>query len=369
MNRLLLLAAVTLVAGCAGHGSHSESEEHGHHHHGSEIVFSEEQQKRFDIKTEKAVPSPYCEIIKTSGEILPAQGDEATIVATVAGTVEFSRKANIGSRVLKGEAVASICSRNLASGDQYLKAKATYEAAKKEYERDVELLKNDIVSESHHDQSKLAYEQAKAEYEALARNASESGVKAVAPFSGFITSLLAKQGEYVEVGQPVATVSQNIKMQLLCNLPERYASSLGDISDATFRCADGTVLSVKENGGRILNYGTSVSSGYIPVYFEFNKNSSAIQGSFVEVCLKGRQTEDKISIPESALTEDQGIFSVFVRLDEDCFAKKEVKILSSDGIRAAVSGLEEGDEVVTEGAMHIKLASVSAVPSGHNHNH
>ena len=78
-----------------------------------------------------------------------------------------------------------------------------------------------------------------------------------------------------------------------------------------------------------------------------------------------------ISVPESALTEEQGLYFVYVRLDEDCYRKQHVTLGRDNGRRVEIlSGLEAGDEVVTEGAYHIKLASVSTVvPEGHTHNH
>ncbi len=372
MNRLTYIAlAAILISGCGSHeGHHHEHEEHEHEKEASgEISFSEKQQELFGIKTEKTALAPFSEIIKTGGEILPAQGDETTVVAPVSGTVNFRSSISTGAYVRKGEAVASVSFSNLAQGDLLEKARARYEAAKKEYERDSELLKNNIISESHYDKSKLEYEQSKTEYEALSRNASDKGVKAASPFNGYVTGLFVKQGEYVEMGTPVATVSQNLKMQVRADVPERYASRIPSIQDATFTVADGNTYKVSELSGRLLSSGKSSVDGYIPVTFEFNREQGITQGSFVTINLLGKTAGSFISLPVSALTEDQGIYSVFVRLDEDCFLKKEVKILGSDGLRAAVSGLEEGEEVVTEGAMHLKLAQFSAVPSGHNHNH
>ena len=62
-----------------------------------------------------------------------------------------------------------------------------FEAARKEYERDLQLSKDNIVSESHLDQSRLAFEQAKAEYDALSSNTSKDGnVCVTSPIGGYI---------------------------------------------------------------------------------------------------------------------------------------------------------------------------------------
>jgi multidrug efflux pump subunit AcrA (membrane-fusion protein) len=75
-------------------------------------------------------------------------------------------------------------------------------------------------------------------------------------------------------------------------------------------------------------------------------------------------------VPLSAVVEDQGVHYVFVKMDEDCFDKREVSLGQSDGINVPVlEGLREGEMVVIEGTIKVKLASISAAPAGHNHNH
>ena len=73
-----------------------------------------------------------------------------------------------------------------------------------------------------------------------------------------------------------------------------------------------------------------------------------------------------------AVVEDQGVHYVFVREedDDDCFEKREVALGQSDGRRVPIlKGLQEGELVVVSGAVHVKLAGVTAVPAGHTHNH
>ena len=104
--------------------------------------------------------------------------------------------------------------------------------------------------------------------------------------------------------------------------------------------------------------------------FELDNNSDIIPGSYVEVYLKTRKSEDCIAVPLESIVESQGVYSVFVKIEDDAFMKKDVELGMSDGVNVQIlSGLDEGEELVTKGAMQIKLASVSAVPSGHNHLH
>ncbi|UKI39783.1 MAG: hypothetical protein L6V35_03065 [Alistipes putredinis] len=47
-----------------------------------------------------------------------------------------------------------------------------------------------------------------------------------------------------------------------------------------------------------------------------------------------------------------------------------MSIGATDGERAEIlSGIEEGQRVVTRGAVHVKMAAMSAIPHSHSHSH
>ena len=359
-----------VLSGCAGAGhktqGNQEADDHGH---SDEILFNAQKQEAFGVSSQTVQAAPFAQVIRTSGEILPAQGDEQVVVARTSGIV-IIRVSGAGSRVSKGSVIASVSSESVGSGSQLAKVKAAYEAAKNEFERDGELLKDNIISQSHYEQSRLAYQQAKIEYEALSSNSGSGGVNAVSPISGWVKEVYVSDGTFVEAGAPIATVSQNRRMKLSANVSERYAAVLPTVTDAIFRTQDGQTFSVSSLGGRVSGFARTAQDHWLPVLFEFNQAPGIVAGSFVEVWLKASSTKEVISLPQEAIVESQGIYSVFVRIDEDCFEKRNVTIGESDGERVVIiSGLKEGEDVVTKGAMQIKLASVATAPAGHNHSH
>jgi len=361
--------------GHEGHNHEAEAHEgydHGNGGHDGEIVVSLERQKTFGITTETVTAGDFAEVIHTSGQILSAMGDEMTVVAKTSGIISFGRLTE-GSAVGKGSLIATISSKNLGGGDQLAKAKAVYEATREEYERDLQLSKDNIVSESHLDQSRLAYEQAKAEYDALASGTTKDGnVSVTSPLGGFIKKLSVSQGDYVETGTPIAVVSQNRRLRLRTDVSEKYYGLISGVKDANFSTSySDRAYSLKELNGRLLGYGkASDGDYYIPVTFEFDNKGDLIAGSYVDVFLKSSASSKSISVPVSAVVEDQGINYVFVQEDETCFTKREVRLGQSDGQRVLVkSGLNEGEVVVATGAVQVKLASVTAVPAGHTHSH
>ena len=369
-----------MLAACAPHGDHEghhhEEEVEDHHHegeeHSGEIVFSVAQQEAFGVETEEVAYTSFSSVIRASGTILPAKGEESIIPATTSGVFHFKSKApSEGSYVAKGSVFAVINTQNVDGGDPVSKARASLETAEKEYQRDIELLKDNIISISHYDQSKLEYEQAKAAYEALTSGGySGEGLNVLSPLGGYLQAIYVSEGQFVNTGEPLAVVSQNRKLQLRAELPEKYYSSLKDIVSANFVTADGSVWSLDDLGGRLLSYSRSSSNHFLPVTFELDNRISAAPGSYVDVYLKGREQQESIVVPVEAVTESQGVYNVYVRHEEDAFLKRNVTLGASDGVNVQIlSGLNPGDEVVTKGAVQIKLASVSAVPSGHNHQH
>lgn len=349
---------------------------HGHDEglHAGEIKFSKAQAEVVGLETEIVTPAPFRGVIHTGGQFRNLQGSEENIVATTSGVLYYSNPSiSEGTYIAKGEKIASVSARQLQDGDPVVKAKVAFETAEKEFHRAEKLVADKIISEKDFEQAKLNYETAKASYEGQAANLSEQGVSLKSKAAGYVSRILVGQGEYVSVGQIVAKLVSNNKMQLVSDLPEGHFKDLGKIHDANFQAAyDSEVYNVKALKGRLVSCGRVASEGsaYIPVTFEFENRGGFIPGSFAEVWLLSDSREDALSVPVGALSEDQGVFAVFVRLEEEIFKRQEVTIGHSNGQRVEIlAGLRGGEEVVVRGTHQVKLASASTAIPGHTHNH
>ena len=161
-------------------------------------------------------------------------------------------------------------------------------------------------------------------------------------------------------------------MQLRAEVSENNFKILKNISTANFKLAyDKTVYKLSELNGRLLSYGKSSGDKtfYIPVTFEFDNVGDIIPGAFAEVFLLSSPQNNVISIPVSSITEEQGLFFVYLQLDAEGYKKQEVELGENNGERVHIlSGLKVGDKVVTKGVYQVKLAATSSVmPEGHNH--
>lgn len=357
------------------HETHEHTaHEHEGHSHAGEISFKKAQAEAVGLQTRKVVPDSFTNVIKTSGRILAAQGEEVTIVATVPGVVTFGKLSFVeGTAVRKGQAVLSLASSNLSDGNVAAKAKFAFEKAEKEYKRMESLIKDQIVSAKEFEQARLNYENAKLAWEAVKGKQTEHGVSVVSPINGYLKNLQVKEGDYVTVGQPLATISQSNRLVLRAEVSEKYYPYLTTIQSANFRTPyDHTTYKLADLRGRLLSYGKASDSNsfFVPVTFEFDNKGTVIPGSFVEIYLLTTPMEQVISVPVSALIEEQGIYSVYVREHEEAYRKVTVKLGANNGSEVQIlSGLNAGDEVVTEGAYQIRLASASNAIPAHSHSH
>lgn len=354
-------------------GESCESSSEAEENHAGEIVVSAEQAKASGIVTQVIQPGKFQQVINTSGQILVAQGDETVVVATVAGVVNFNGVITEGKTVNKGTTLITLSSSNLADGDPVQRAKIAYELAQKEYERQKALVESKIVSEREFLQTQQSYENARISYEALAKGNTKSGQAITTPMSGYIKNILVNEGDYVTIGQPLVSVTQNRKLFLRAEVSERYYSSLANINSANFQTPyDNQVYELQQLNGRLLSTGKSAdgNSFYIPVTFEFDNKGDIIPGSFVEVFLLSSPMEHVIAVPNAALTEEQGTHFIYIKNGDNVYKKQEVTLGAHNGVEVEIkSGLSGGENVVIKGAYQVRLASASAVLPAHSHEH
>ena len=361
-----------------GHDHEHEGHDHGHEKnaggHAGEISFKNALAEAVGLQIRKVELGAFTDVIKTSGRVMAAQGEESTVVATVPGVVTFGNLSFVdGTVVRKGQAILNLASSRLSDGNVAAKAKYAYEKAKKEYERMETLVGDKIVSVKDFEQARLNYENAKVAWDAVAGKQTADGVSVVSPMNGYLKNLQVKEGDYVTVGQPLATISQSGRLVLRAEVSEKYYNYLPFVQSANFRTPyDDVTYKLSDLRGRLLSYGKASddNSFYIPVTFEFDNKGAVIPGSFVEIYLLTKPMQNVISIPVSALIEEQGVYSVFVRVHEEAYKKIPVKLGANNGSEVQIlSGLNVGDEVVTVGAYQIKLASASNAIPAHTHNH
>ena len=343
----------------------------------SEIVYLKEQAWKVAFANTKAVRTPFAEIIKTTGHILAAQGDEVIITANSTGIITFGNsKKQIGSAVKSGETLFSIVGGGLTQNNinlEFANAKAEFEKSKAAYERAQQLITAQVISTKEFQEIELDYKNAKTHFNSISKNYTGNGKKITTPLTGFIKNLQVTEGQYVELGQAIASVSQNQRLMLKAEVPQKHYTKLGSIASANFITAyDNKVYDTDSLNGQLISYGKSTDQHafYIPVNFEIDNKGDIIPGSYIEIYLKTTAINNVLTIPLSSLMEEQGHYYAFVQTSGEGFEKRNLELGISDGIHIQViSGIKENERVVSTGAYQIKLATISGKMPEHGHEH
>ncbi len=374
---LLCVYMAAVLTGCSGHNhehAHEHEETEHHDHKQGEIVFSPEKAAAVGLQTETIVAQPFEEAVKVSGRLATPSNKVQAVVAAMSGVAKLQHPLNEGTAVRKGEVLAHISVRGMAASDPVETARIQYETARKEYDRAQGLTGSQIISAQEMEQITLRYQNAKAQYEALQDKKADDGcIEIRAPQNGYVSGLGFANGDYVEAGQVLLSVSQTQQLLLQADVPERYWNRLGSVRSANFIPAySDTTYRLADMNGRLLSVGRTADTqtGYVPVVFAFDNRAGLVSGAYADVYLLLADRQEALSVPLSAVTEEQGVYSVYVQLDEDCYMKREVTLGQSNGERVLVrSGLLSGETVVTRAALQVKLAGSATVIPGHTHNH
>lgn len=341
-------------------------------------VFTKEQSWKIDFATEYPKVEPFGQVIKTTAQVESAQGDEILISAKTNGVVMLSAGDVVeGKKVANGQILFSISGNGLANNNpstQYAEAKNNYEKTKSDYERLKGLAVDKIVSEKDLLNAKNFYDNAKIAYDNLNKNFNASGQKVTSSMNGFVKQIFVQNGQYVEAGQPIVSISQNKTLLLKAEVQQKFASVLGTINSASIRTLhNNQTYSLEQLNGKVISFGRSTNKDnyLIPISLQIDNKGTFVSGGFVELYLKTQSSSQALTIPNSALLEEQGIYFVFVQVHPELFEKREVKVGASDGLKTEIiKGINAQERVVTTGAILVKLAQATGTldaHSGHNH--
>lgn len=342
---------------------------------GSNISFTKEQAWQIEFASAPVKKETMHAVVKATGQLESAPGDEVIIAARSNGILRFLGNSNVtGAAIRAGQAMFAVTGGEIAFENidaARESTRAELATATSEYERAGELIKDKLITQSEYQQAKLRYEQARIRVNNLGRHYGAGGNSLSSPINGFVRNILVSEGQYVNAGQPLATISRNQQLILRVDVSLKDADKIAGIREANFRLGQDTkVYNTRELGGRLVSVGKAAgpASPFLPVHFQIKAGSGILPGSLAEVFLMAGPVEGALVIPVSALIEEQGIYYLFVQTGGESFQKREVKLGANDGQKVQLlSGIAEGERVVTRGGYHIKLAQASGAMPEHEH--
>ena len=129
---------------------------------------------------------------------------------------------------------------------------------------------------------------------------------------------------------------------------------------------------MRESGGSIQSISKEVDKDkpLLTVYAQISEKIYMPMGSLTDVHIAYGKAEQNLLIPEDALLEDYGSYSVIAQLSGETFERRSVKPGKRNGEFVEIlSGLKVDEYVVTKGAYQVKMASMSGQVPAHGHVH
>ncbi|HWF40239.1 MAG TPA: efflux RND transporter periplasmic adaptor subunit [Candidatus Acidoferrales bacterium] len=276
-------------------------------------------------------------------------------------------------RVEKGQTIAELESSDLARAvADYHKALVDNQVKQKQLAREQDLLEHKAISEREFQQAQGDAEQAAAEVEAAREQIQVFGMDpdhastqllVKAPRSGVILDVGAAPGEFsqaLSASAPLSTVADITTVWAVGDIYEKdlQATKTGEPAQVTLNAYPGEKWT-----GRV----SVVSSAVDPVTRTLHlrvvlpnadlRIKPAMFGSIRLV----RSTAQGIEVPATAVVREGNDSYVFVAEGNGRYRRRDVKLgRSVDGSLEILSGLNEGDTVVSEGALFLRSAAAAS---------
>ena len=266
------------------------------------------------------------------------------IVSQTAGRI-VSINAEVGQKVSKGQILAKMDDVNLA------KTRMQYINDSTELHRLTELYNIGAVSQADYDMVKLSLNVTKKTYENLAEN-----TYLRSPINGVVTARNYDKGDMYSMALPIFVVEQIQPVKMLVNVSESLFTQVheGMEFDINVDAYPGEIFKGKVN----LLYPTVNAATHtfpVEVICE-NKDQRLRPGMFARVTATFG-TNHHIVIPDVAVVKQQGSGEhfVYVLKPDNTVKYTLVELGKRMGNRyEIVSGINEGDRIVTEGQIRLK---------------
>ena len=390
------------------------------------ISFLKEQQWKIRTKTDAVMKRPVTERLRLAGVVAVRPGSQATVTPPVAGHLALPPGRSwpqLGSRVEAGQVLALV-QPHLVGSDlltfinsqqqiQAMELELTVKGAEAEAEairarvsltqgeqalqRVQTLFKQNARSARELEEAEFAVRKAKADlsaaealkttYErakkqlAARPRAGEptTGMPTVelkAPIAGLITTVNATVGEHLQSDHAVFRIVNTETVLIEAQVPEWDLGRLSASHGATYEASHSPgsfVPILGEGGGALIYLGPSVDDKRRTVSLVYevpNPDGRLRIGMSLQVYVETARAEEALVIPTSALVDEDGRAVAFVQRSGETFEKRDLELGIRDGAFVQVlSGVSEGERVVTQGAYAIRLASVSTTIPAHGHSH
>jgi membrane fusion protein (multidrug efflux system) len=264
-----------------------------------------------------------------------------------------------GQPVKQGEILIELDTRQERA--QLASLEAQRDLARVTFSRMQKLVDQGVISRVEYDQATASQKQTEANVGEIRATIERKTIRA--PFSGTLGIRKANVGQYLAAGNPVVQLQALNPIYVNFGVPQQVGTQVRTGSNVRVTAED---LAGKEFIGRVTALDSVIDEGTRNVQVQAtlsNPQAKLKPGMFVQVELKFGASRHAITLPASAISYAPYGDSVFVITDlkspkGQTYRGVRQQFVKIDGTRgdqvAIVSGVKEGDEVVSSGVFKLR---------------
>ena len=258
-----------------------------------------------------------------------------------------------GQRVKNGQSLAVLDDRQYKL--ELDQAKAELDKLQNNFTRSQELYDKKLISVEAYENLKFQVESQKASYKLAKMNHEYTTIRA--PIDGIVSKRLIKVGNMIRVNDPVFTVTDFDPLLAIVYVPEHEMQKIHLMQPVEF---EADAIPTKSFRGHVERISPIVDpeTGTFKVTIEVNDPTGQLKpGMFTRIRIVYDTRQNTLLVPKEAIINEDGVNSVFL-IDNRMSFKREVKTGYANGSRIEiVSGLKDGDSIVTIGQSSLKDSS------------
>lgn len=301
-------------------------------------------------------------------EVSRVSTDDISALLTGTATLEAEEEAEVvaktseivieilveeGMPVKKGQVLARLENKMLAIEVQ--QAQADINKLENDFNRNKELFGKNLISKEEFQNVRFQYEAQKAQFDKAKLNLEYTSIKA--PISGVVAARYIKNGNMVNLNQPVFKIVNFNPLIALLYVPEVdiHKIKLGQKAEISLDATNGTAYQ-----GSVWRISPIVDpeSGTVKVTVAVKDEYGALKpGMFARVKIIYDTHENSLLIPKHAILSEDGSETVFVIKDSTAIRQVVETGYSNDLYFEIISGLSPGDQVVVVGQNGLKDSS------------
>ncbi len=323
------------------------------------------------VKLAPAGKADIREVLRVPGSIQVDDQRVARIGASVTGRIT-DINVILGQDVKQGEVLATLNSTELAQNQLlYIKASQQIALQTKAVERARQLLEADVIGAAELQRREAELSAAKADLytakeqlqvlgmseKSIAQIASSGQLRSYsnvdARLSGTVISRKVNLGQVVQPAEELFIVADLSRVWAVAEVPEQQVELVQEGEDVEIEIP---ALSNRKFTGKLIFVGDVVNplTRTVTVRTDLENKDEAIKPDMLVSMLVQSKPTAQLAVPRRAVVRENDKDYVYVEIAPNKFRLREVELGNEyNEMAAVVSGLEEGETIIIEGAFHV----------------